>query len=341
MGTVRAQPTAVPQLRRVLTLWDLIYYGMITVSLVAPITIYGLTLSLSHGHAIAALMNAMVATVLTAISYGRMAALYPSAGSAYTYVARGLNPTLGLFAGWAMLLDYVAMPLFCVVFASLSAQRLFPQVPYVALAVIFAGGMTVLNLFGITSVARANRLILAAVTVVFGAFLVLAVRYVLLHSGWTGILSLVPLYDPRTFSMKALAAGTSFAALNYLGFDSVTTLAEEVENPRRNVLLATVTLCVFIGVFSSLVIYVSQLVWPDYQSLPNIETGFMDVTRRVGGEWLFAGMTILLVLSVAGSGVTALAGAARLLFGFGRDHILPPKFFAYLDPKHSNPTPET
>ena len=114
-----------------------------------------------------------------------------------------------------------------------------------------------------------------------------------------------PLYDPATFSMNALAAGTSFGALNYLGFDSVTTLAEEVENPRRNVMLATVALCVFIGIFSSLVIYLAHLVWPDYQSLHSIETGFMDVTRRVGGDWLFVSMTILLVLSVAGSGVVA------------------------------------
>src|SRR5215469_2799076 len=85
---------AVPHLQRVLTLWDLIYYGMVTVSLVAPITVFGLALSISHGHAIAAILNAMNATVLTAFSYGRMAALYPSAGSAYTYVGRGLNPYL-------------------------------------------------------------------------------------------------------------------------------------------------------------------------------------------------------------------------------------------------------
>src|ERR1700739_3937659 len=118
----------VPHLERVLSLWDLIYYGMVTVSLVAPITVFGLALSISRGHAIAALLNAMIATVLTAFSYGRMAALYPSAGSAYTYVARGLNPHAGFLVGWAMMLDYIMIPLINTVFGSLTLYRMVPQV---------------------------------------------------------------------------------------------------------------------------------------------------------------------------------------------------------------------
>jgi amino acid transporter len=267
-----------------------------------------------------------------------MAALYPSAGSAYTYVARGLNPSLGFLAGWAMLLDYIVMPLFCVILSAISTQRLIPQVPYWVLATLFASGMTVLNLCGIKSVARVNRMVLGAVSVVFAAFFVLAISYIHRQSGWTGLFAFWPLYNPPTFSFGALAAGTSFAALNYLGFDSVTTLAEDVENPRRNVYLATVGVCVFIGLFSAVVVYLGQLVWPNYHTFPNIETGFMDVTRLVGGNILFVSMAVLLILSAAGSGVTAQAGAARLLFGFGRDNVLPPKIFAYLDPKHNNPT---
>jgi amino acid transporter len=206
------------------------------------------------------------------------------------------------------------------------------------LAVLFAGGMTVLNLCGIKSVARANQIILAAVSLVFGVFFVLSASYLHRHFGWHGAFSLRPLYNPATFSWQALAAGTSFSALNYLGFDSVTTLAEDVENPRRSIFLATVGVCVFIGLFSSVVIYIGQLVWPDYQSFGNIETGFMDVTRRVGGDALFIAMTVLLILSAMGSAVTAQAGAARLLLSFGRDNVLPRSIFAYLDPKHSNPT---
>ncbi len=327
-----------PRLRPVLGLWDLIYYGMITVSLIAPVTVFGLALSLSRGHAVDTILIAMIAMLLTAFSYGRMASLYPSAGSAYTYVGRGLNPHLGFLAGWAMLLDYLVMPLFCVVFGALSAQRLFPQVPYPLMALLIAGTITGLNLCGIRSVARTNRMLLAFIGAVFVAFIFLAVRHLYHGAGWLGVLSSRPFYDAETFSFGALATGTSFAALNYLGFDSVTTLAEEVENPRRNILLACVLVCAFNGVFSALIIYLGQRVWPDYQSFSNIETAFMDVARVVGGEGLFLAMTVVVVLSVTGSALAAQGGAARLLYGFGRDNVLPTRLFGRLGSKHCQPT---
>lgn len=327
-----------PRLRRVLGLWDLIYYGVVTVSPIAPVTVFGLALTLSRGHAVDTILVAMVAMILTAFSYGRMAALYPSAGSAYTYVGRGLNPHLGFLAGWAMLLDYLVIPVFCVIFGSLSAQRLVPGVPYPVLVVLFTGMITFLNLLGIRSVARANQILLALMGGVFLLFVVLALRFLFLHEGWQGIFSLQPMYNPATFSVRAIAAGTSFAALNYLGFDSVTTLAEDVENPRRNVLLATVLVCLFTGIFSSLIIYVGQRVWPDYQTFSHIETAFMEVAQRVGGAPLFLAMAVVVVVAVFGSALAAQAGASRLLFALGRDNVLPRKLFGHLDPKRSSPT---
>src|SRR5450755_3218170 len=136
----------VAPLRRVLKLWDLVFYGMVTVGPAAPVTVFGLALYISHGHAILAILNGMVAMVLTAVSYGRMAALYPSAGSAYTYVGRGLHPYLGFVSGWAMLLDYIVSPLFCVIYGTLSLQRAFPAIPYPVGTALFAGGFTYLNL---------------------------------------------------------------------------------------------------------------------------------------------------------------------------------------------------
>jgi amino acid transporter len=330
--------SAVPHLRRVLGLWDLIYYGMVTVSPIAPVTVFGLALTLSLGHAVDTILTAMVAMILTAFSYGRMAALYPSAGSAYTYVGRGLNPHLGFLAGWAMLLDYLVIPVFCVIFGSLSAQRLVPGIPYPVFVLLFTGVITFLNLRGIRSVALANQILLAFMGGVFLVFVVLALRFLFSHEGWSGIFSLQPMYNPATFSVRAVAAGTSFAALNYLGFDSVTTLAEDVQNPRRNVLLATVLVCLFTGIFSSLIIYLGQRVWPDYQTFAHIETAFMEVTRRVGGAPLFLAMAIVVVVAVLGSALAAQAGASRLLFGFGRDNVLPRSLFARLDPKRSSPT---
>src|SRR5205814_539666 len=81
------------------------------------------------------------------------------------------------------------------------------------------------------------------------AFIFLAIRYLFHLDGWSGIFSTVPFYDPKTFNFKVLRGAVPLAALTYIGFDGVTTLAEDVENPKRNVLLATVLVCLFTGVF--------------------------------------------------------------------------------------------
>src|ERR1700689_4555793 len=120
----------VPRLKRVLTLWDLIFYGIVAITPCAPAMVYGVAEVKSHGFVVVTILAAMVATVLTAISYGRMAALYPSAGSAYAYVSRGIHPYLGFVAGWAMLLDYMLIPLFCTLYGTLAFQRALPILPF-------------------------------------------------------------------------------------------------------------------------------------------------------------------------------------------------------------------
>src|SRR5436305_14820369 len=101
----RSSEASVPQLRRVLTLWDLIFYGIVLIQPIAPVPLYGVAQKLSDGHFVTIILIALFALLITAVSYGRMAALYPTAGSAYTYVGKGLIAHLGFLAVWAMLLD--------------------------------------------------------------------------------------------------------------------------------------------------------------------------------------------------------------------------------------------
>jgi len=107
METLSAAAPGVPRLRRTLTLWDLIFYGIVLIQPIAPVPLYGVAQKLSDGHFVTIILIALFAMLITAASYGRMGALYPTAGSAYTYVGRGLNPHLGFLAGWAMILDYL------------------------------------------------------------------------------------------------------------------------------------------------------------------------------------------------------------------------------------------
>src|SRR6266513_3197328 len=174
METASAVSTA-PRLKRVLTLWDLVVYGSVLIQPIAPVPLYGVAQKLSDGHFLATILIALFAMLITAVSYGRMAALYPTAGSAYTYVGKGLNPHLGFLAGWAMILDYRLQPLINTVWMSTALhERYLHQVPFVAWALLIVGIMTVLNLAGVKSSARANKVLLFFMSIVVVAFVVLA-----------------------------------------------------------------------------------------------------------------------------------------------------------------------
>ena len=331
--------TSAPRLKRVLTLWDLVFYGIVLIQPIAPVPLFGVAQKLSDGHFATIILVAMFAMLITAVSYGRMAALYPAAGSAYTYVGRGLNLHLGFLAGWAMFLDYLLQPLINTVWISTALhERYVPGIPFAVWAAVIAVIITLLNLRGIRSSARANKVLLFLMFVVVGFFIVLAIRYLFYSQGWSGLFSIQPFYDPKTFNSHRIWTATSFAALTYIGFDGVTTLAEDVENPKRNVLLATVLVCLFTGVFGGFEVYLGQRVWPDWRTFPDLVTAFMDICRRVGGPILFNAMGVILILAAFGSGLTGGLGAARLLFGMGRDNVLPRKVFGYLSPGSSTPT---
>jgi len=145
-----------------------------------------------------------------------------------------------------------------------------------------------------------------------------------------------PFYDPQTFDAKLVLGGTSVAVLTYIGFDGISTLSEEAENPRRNILLATVLTCLVIGILSALEVYAAQLVWPASEAYPNIDTAFTYVAGRAWAP-LFVIVGFTLLVANFGSGMGAQLGAARLLYGMGRSGALPKSFFGAIDPSRHVP----
>ncbi len=321
----------VPQLRRVLGLWDLVFYGIVLIQPIAAVGLFGVAQQLSHGQMVTTILIAMFAMMLTAVSYGRLASVYPSAGSAYTYVSRGLNVHLGFLAGWAMVLDYLILPIVSTIYAALTLTRLVHGIPYSVWVVLLTVAITGLNLAGVRSAARSNIVLLCAMFGVICWYFAMTIRYLALHGGAHALFSIQPIYNPATFNLRQVFTATSFAALTYIGFDGVTTLAEDVENPRKNVLIATVLVCALTGLMSSLQIYLAARVWPSYNDFPNVETAFLDVCGRAGGPWLFQAMALTLFVACVGSTLTGQLGAARLLYGMGRDGVLPRRAFGFLN----------
>ena len=324
------------QLRRSLTLWDLILYGVIVIQPTAPMSVYGVLSDRGRGHVVTTILIAMVAMLFTAISYGRMARAYPSAGSAFTYVGQEINPALGYVTGWSMVMDYMLNPIICIVWVSQQAHVFAPAVPYWGWAIAIAALFTGLNILGIRTSARINAALAAGMGVVIAIFLVCAARFIFGHAHDGLAFFTQPFYDPATFNTRAVLGGTSIAVLTYIGFDGISTLSEEAENPRRNILLATLLTCVAIGLLSALEVYAAQLAWPASRPFPDETTAFVYVAGRTWAP-LFGLVGLTLVVANFGSGMGAQLGAARLLFGMGRSGALPQRFFGAIEPKRRIP----
>jgi putrescine importer len=330
--------SAAPRLRRSLTLWNLVIIGIVMIQPIAPMGIYGVVHNAARGHVVTTILIAMVAMLLTAISYGMLARVYPSAGSAYTYVGQELHVGLGYLTGWAILMDYLLNPLICIVLCSKLTQNILPEVPYWVLAIFYAVAFTLLNLRGVKTSARINEILASAMMIVVIVFFAYVIRFLIQLHNFGPHFFTKPFYDPATFNLGLIFHGTSIAVLTYIGFDAISTFSEEVENPRRNILLATVLVCLITGVLASLEVYAAQLVWGS-KPFPaeQVESAFPLVARQAGGFFLFQLLNFTILVANIGSGMGAQLAASRLLFGMGRNEAIPKGFFGKIDSKRHIP----
>jgi amino acid transporter len=169
-------------------------------------------------------------------------------------------------------------------------------------------------------------------------FVALAAFRVVQGHGWGGLWVGAAIFNRGTFVLRPLMLGAGIAALSYIGFDAVSTLAEDTQDPERNIAIATVAVCIIQTVFCFATVYLAALVWPDYSSFPESETAILDISRLLGGAWMFGFITFVLLVAGLASALTGQAGASRLLFGMGRDGVISRSIFAHVSPRYSTPT---
>jgi len=328
-----------PQLRRSLSLGDLLVYGLVFIVPIAPFAIFGIVFNASKGMVALTYVIGLVAMVFTAMSYRAMSEAFPVAGSVYAYAGRGLHPSAGFLAGWAILLDYLLVPTLCYVVGAVAMRTIIPSIPQSLWIIAFVVFNTAINMLGIETTARASKIFLAGELIVLALFVVLGVIAVsngVNGSHWT----LRPFFNPAEFHFNIIFTALSVAVLSFLGFDAISTLAEEAKGGVRVVGRATmIALCIAAVLFIAQT-YVAALLVPDRTSF-NGETAtndaFYTVSAIVGGSSLKIVVAVSAALSAAiANALVAQAATARLLFAMARDGQLP-RFLAHVHPTRRVP----
>lgn len=325
------------QLKRVLKLKDLAIYGIAFMTPIAPAYIYGSASATTGGTLAMAYLIAMVAMLFTAISYGRMAGAFPVAGSTYSYTQKGINHHLGFFAGWAIYLDYVLVPLIVFITGALYANAAVPEIPFFVWVLIIAGVVTVVNCIGVQMAAKTNLVLVAVMGAIVVMFIIVCAKAVLGGAGEGTLISSKPFFIPGVTNVNVLVAGGALACFSFLGFDSITTMAEEALRPKKDIGRAAIIACIAGGAIFILQAYVAQLAWPDYTTFESPDTALFEVAQMAGGTVMSGLYTFAVILSTFTAGIAGQSSAARLMYGMGRDEVLPKKFFTYLHPKYQTP----
>ena len=191
---------------------------------------------------------------------------------------------------------------------------------------------------GITVTARTNFVLLVLELIALAIFVAIAIKYVFIDGGGTGGLSLDPIYQPGNVDLGFIGAATSIAVLSFLGFDGISTLAEETERPERTVGNATVAALLILGAIFVTETYLAALVQPDFKGL-DPELAFFEIGRVAGGPFLYYLLLVVNVIAVGiANALAAQLAISRILYSVSRDGMLPASgFLSSVHPRYRTP----
>jgi amino acid transporter len=327
------------ELKRALSLWDLLVYGLVFISPIAPFGVFGFVYNASHGMPALVYAVGLVAMLFTALSYVAMSRVFPVAGSVYAYASRGIGESAGFLAGWALLLDYLLLPTLVYVGSSATMTVVLPGVAKWVWVVVFLAFNTAVNWIGIETTAVLNKILLILQLVILAIFVAVALHG--LSHGLAGAhLTLAPLWDSAKVTPGLVFGALSLAALSFLGFDAISTLSEEAKGGSRAVGTATILSLVLAATLFIGQTYLASLFVLDRDHFPPGDAStnaFLTVANIVGGPVLQKVTAVLgLLLSGLAGALAAQAATARLLYSMARDGKLP-RFLAHVDAKRKSP----
>ncbi|MGC1389147.1 MAG: APC family permease [Steroidobacteraceae bacterium] len=327
---------ATPGLKRSLTYWDLVLYGLAYIAPFAPLSTLGFVWSESNGLIVLAYLLGGVCMYFTAQSYATMTEQLPTAGSVYGFARQCLGPYPGFIAGWMILLDYLLIPSFVYVLIAVALETLLPGIDRAVWILLLVAATTGVNWFGITVTARANFASVAIQTLVLLGFMLLGV--IALYAGkGDGGLTFRPVFDPAKFDAGKIFTATSICIMSFLGFDAVSTLAEEVEGGNRRVVGRAI-----IAVLLLSAVFFVGLTWVLGDLLPGIAikdpaAAVYELAAWATGHWtaVVLAWTYAAVVGLSNA-LPMQVGVARVVFAMGRDRQLP-SGLARIHPRYHTP----
>ncbi|MHC8409802.1 APC family permease [Pseudomonas sp. Hz4] len=321
-------------LQRTLSLGSVVLFGIAYMTPIIVLGTFGILAQSTAGMVPAAYLAALVAMFFTAMSYGRMASAFPVAGSAYSYVRKAISPKLGFIAGWAVLLDYLFLPMAIWLIGAAYLNSAFPAVPQWIWVLTFIGITSAINIVGLRLANGINALLMLVQFLVLIAFVALCVHYV-------GGDASTPLWSVKPFfngdmQMPLIMSGAAIACYSFLGFDAVSTLTEETRDPRRTIPRAIMLITLIGGLIFVGVSYFVQIAHPSFQ-FDSVDSAAYEIARNIGGDLFVSIFLIGLIVGQFASGLSAQASGSRLLFAMGRDGVLPKSFFGTLHERFGTP----
>lgn len=329
------------ELLRCLTAWDLTLFGIGAVIGAGIFVLTGIAAATTAGPAIVlSFVLAGLACAFSALSYAELASSIGGSGSAYTYAYVGLGEIIAWIIGWDLILEYaLSVSTVAIGWSHYFDSLLIScgwRIPFSFLHSYFSGG--ILNLPALFIVLFVTLLLIigAKISAKFNALMVfLKLAVIALFIGIAAMhINPVNWHPFAPFGWDGISAGAALIFFAYIGFDAVSTTAEEVVNPQRDLpigIIASLSICTLLYIIVSALLtgvvpYTSlNVASPISHALLELGYRFGAATISVGAV---AGLTTVILVMYY--------GLTRVSYAISRDQLLPP-FFSKIHPKTRTP----
>lgn len=246
------------------------------------------------------------------LAVAELATAMPKAGGDYYFVTRSLGPLVGSVSGF---LSWFALSLKTsfAVFGISEVVHLLTGLPLLAIAGPICLFFTVLNAVGVKEAARLE-------VILVGGLLGLMAVYFFQGAGAIETAHFSPLF-PQGFNAALATAG--FVFVSFGGLLNVATVAEEVQNPKRNIPLAFISSVVVITLFYTGILYVTVGVLPGEEMAGSLSP-LADAARLLAGRGGYLVMTLAAMLAFLTTANAGIMAASRYPLALSRDRLLPP-----------------